>query len=254
VSEYWQAEEQSNVVNFLQELRDQGKIGLANCGEHIHSPHEAAWWLQWLEWESMWTNSPPPSDVITWNIWPQGVDLSIPQIAQTLSKGAAVVMLQEVSFHPGERRRIKSMLKAIGSEYWCVMEASQRVRAGQEELKAGVSKKNYSAPWVYAVVTFLHKDGPIRVDWARQYSKKTMRHMLLGRMSCLWAPRHSEPSMLVINIHQAESATLELQQHVWMALQGVRARYPEAQGIIGGEQCKPHEKGRRSVSSMCGCN
>jgi hypothetical protein len=118
------------------------------------------------------------------------------------------------------------------------MEASQRVRAGQEELKAGVSKKNYSAPWVYAVVTFLHKDvfkRPIRVDWAEQYWKKTMKHMLLGRMSCLWAPRHSEPPMLVINIYQAGSATLELQQHVWMILQGVRARYQEAQGILGGD-------------------
>jgi hypothetical protein len=39
VSEYWQAEEQSTGQKFLQELRDQGKIGLANCGEHIHSPH-----------------------------------------------------------------------------------------------------------------------------------------------------------------------------------------------------------------------
>jgi hypothetical protein len=31
--------------------------------------------------------------------------------------------------------------------------------------------------------------------------------MLQGRMSCLWAPRHSESPMLVINIHQAGSAT-----------------------------------------------
>ncbi len=147
-----------NIEKFLQELRDHGKIGLANCREHIQSPHEIAWWLQWLEWESMWISSPPPSDVITWNIGPQGVDLSLPQIAQALSKGAAVVMLKEVSFHPGERRRIKNMLKVIGPEYWCVMETSQRVRAGKEDLKVGVPTKNYAAPWVYAVATFLHKD------------------------------------------------------------------------------------------------
>jgi hypothetical protein len=149
-----------------------------------------------------------------------------------------VVMLQEVSFHPGERRRIKSILKTIGPEYWCVMETSQRVRAGQEELRVGVSKKNFASPWVYSVATFLHKDvfkRPIRVDWAGQYTRKTMKNMLLGRMYCLWAPRHSESPMLVVNIHQAGSATLELQQHVWMALQAVRARYPEAQGILGGD-------------------
>ncbi len=137
-----------------------------------------------------------------------------------------MVMLQEVSLHPRERRRIKSILKTIGPEYWCVMETSQRGRAGQKELKAGVSKKNFLSPWVYAVVTFLHKDvfkRPILVDWAGQYTRKTMKHMLLGRMSCLWVPRHSEPPMLVVNIHQAGSATLELQQQVWMALQAVRA-------------------------------
>jgi len=238
VSEYWQAEKHAQVQEFLQELREHGHIGLANRGEDNHSSHQLAWWLQWLEWEALWTTKPNQSDVITWNIGPQRVDLSFPQIEKTLSKGAAVVMLQEVSFHPGERRRVKSTFKKLGPEYWCVMEASQRVRAGQEELKAGVSKANYKAPWVYAVVTFLHKDvfkRPIRVDWAGQYTRKTMKHMLLGRMSCLWAPRHSESPMLVVNIHQAGSATVDLQQHVWVALQAVRAKYPEAQGIIGGD-------------------
>ena len=32
-------------------------------------------------------------------------------------KGAAVVMFQEVSFHPEERRRVKGILKKIGSDY-----------------------------------------------------------------------------------------------------------------------------------------
>jgi len=62
VSEYWHAEEDSNVPRFLQELREQGKIGLANNGEDIHSPHKAAWRIQWLEWESLWTNKPPEKD------------------------------------------------------------------------------------------------------------------------------------------------------------------------------------------------
>jgi hypothetical protein len=48
-----------------------------------------------------------------------------------------------------------------------------------------------------------------------------MKHMFMGRMSCLWAPRHKEAPMLIPNIHQAGSATPELQQQVWMALQGV---------------------------------
>jgi hypothetical protein len=238
VSEYWHAEQQSQGADFLHKLRDQGKVGLANRREKICANYEVAWWLQWLEWESLWECCPLQSDVITWNIGPQGVDLSFPLIAQTLSKGAAVVMFQEVSFHPEERRRVKGILKTIGSDYWCVMESSQRVRAGQEDCKVGASTKNFEAPWVYAVVTFLHKDvfkQPTHLDWAAQYSNKAMRHMLQGRMSCLWAPRHSESPMLVINIHQAGSATLELQQRMWMVMQGIRARYPDIQGIIGGD-------------------
>jgi hypothetical protein len=238
ISEYWLAEQQSKGADFLHKLRDQGKVGLANRREKLCSNYEEAWWLLWLEWESLWEYCPPQSDVITWNIGPQGVDLSFPLIAQTLSKGAAVVMFQEVSFHPEERRRVKGILKTIGSDYWCVMESSQRVRAGREDCKAGASTKNFEAPWVYAVVTFLHKDvfkQPTHLDWAAQYSNKAMRHMLQGRMSCLWAPRHSESPMLVINIHQAGSATLELQQRMWIAIQGIRARYPDIQGIIGGD-------------------
>jgi hypothetical protein len=238
ISEYWLAEQQSKGADFLHKLRDQGKVGLANRREKLCSNYEEAWWLLWLEWESLWEYCPPQSDVITWNIGPQGVDLSFPLIAQTLSKGAAVVMFQEVSFHPEERRRVKGILKTIGSDYWCVMESSQRVRAGREDCKAGASTKNFEAPWVYAVVTFLHKDvfkQPTHLDWAAQYSNKAMRHMLQGRMSCLWAPRHSESPMLVINIHQAGSATLELQQRMWIAIQGIRAKHPEIQGIIGGD-------------------
>jgi hypothetical protein len=48
--------------------------------------------------------------------------------------------------------------------------------------------------------------------------------------------------MLVINIHQAGSTMLELQQRMWMAMQGIRARYPDIQGIIGGE--RPWRTGR----------
>jgi hypothetical protein len=99
-----------------------------------------------------------------------------------------------------------------------------------------VSKRNYNAPWVYSVVTFLHKDlfkRPIRLDWTGQYTGKEMRHMLQGRMLWLWAPRHSEQPMLVVNIHQAGSADAELQQQVWLAVQeAMQARYPEAQGIV----------------------
>jgi hypothetical protein len=55
------------------------------------------------------------------------------------------------------------------------MEASHRVRAGRELLKAGMSKRNYNDPWVHSVVTFLHKNvfkRQIRLDRAGQYTNK----------------------------------------------------------------------------------
>ena len=102
-------------------------------------------------------------------------------------------------------------------------------------------------------VTFLHKDifrKPIRLDWAGQFTKKTMKHMLLGRMSCLWVQRHKEAPMLIANIHQAGSATPELQQQVWMALQGVRAQYPEAQGVLGGDSTQMHQVIERDIRQI----
>jgi hypothetical protein len=61
-------------MHFLQELREQGKIGLANWGEQLHSVLETEWWLQWLEWESLWATKTFPSDVVTWNIGPSGAN------------------------------------------------------------------------------------------------------------------------------------------------------------------------------------
>jgi hypothetical protein len=56
--------------------------------------------------------------------------------------------------------------------------------------------------------------------------------------------------MLVINIHQAGSATLELQQRMWMVMQGIRARYPDIQGIIGGPWRMPMAHGKDTLLAM----
>jgi len=69
-------------------------------------------------------------------------------------------------------------------------------------------------------------------------------------MSCLWVQRHKEAPMLIANIHQAGSATPELQQQVWMALQGVRAQYPEAQGVLGGDSTQMHQVIERDIRQI----
>ena len=41
--------------------------------------------------------------------------------------------------------------------------------------------------------------------------------------------------MLIFNIHQAGAGHAELHLRVWLALQAMRAKYPDAKGIIGGD-------------------
>ena len=61
VSAYWQAQDHSTMPHYLQGLREQGKIGLANWGEQLQSVLEIEWWLQWLEWESLWAKRDFPT-------------------------------------------------------------------------------------------------------------------------------------------------------------------------------------------------
>ena len=91
---------------------------------------------------------------------------------------------------------------------------------------------------MFAVVTYLHKDvfkRPIRLEWKGTYTRRELAHMLQGRVLCLWAPMQSGPPMLIFNIHQAGAGHAELQLRVWLALQAMRAKYPDAKGIIGGD-------------------
>ena len=53
ISEFWSIGTTEQHQHFLQQLCEQGKIGLANKGEDAVSKEDVAWWLQWLEWESL---------------------------------------------------------------------------------------------------------------------------------------------------------------------------------------------------------
>ena len=97
-------------------------------------------------------------------------------------------MLQEVSFHPGDRRRIKKQLQKLGPDYWCTMEMSHRKRTDEGRQDMDHSDRNWRVGWVFAVVTYLHKDvfkQPIRLEWKGTYTRRELAHMLQGRVLCL---------------------------------------------------------------------
>ena len=215
-----------------------GKVGLANKCEDVRGQGDLDWWMQWLEWEGLWQAPCETQEVITWNIGPTAVELSYNHITHALSKRASVVMLQEVAFHPGEHRRVRKKLQSLSPDYRCNMERSSRRRTGQEAGKEQPTARNWQSNWVYAVVTFLHRDvfkKPIRMEWKGGYKDKELSFMLQGRVLWLWAPRQDGTPMMIVNIHQASSKHAELQQSVWMALQAKHAEHPEVKGIIGGD-------------------
>ena len=238
VSEFWYSEDANQAAQFLQGLREMGKVGLANKCEDGRGQGDLDWWMQWLEWEGLWQAPCETQEVITWNIGPTAVELSYNHITHALSKRASVVMLQEVAFHPGEHRRVRKKLQSLSPDYWCNMERSSRRRTGQEAGKEQPTARNWQSNWVYAVVTFLHRDvfkKPIRMEWKGGYKDKELSFMLQGRVLWLWAPRQDGTPMMIVNIHQASSKHAELQQSVWMALQAKHAEHPEVKGIIGGD-------------------
>ena len=238
VSEFWCAEDANQAAQFLQGLREMGKVGLANKCEDGRGQEDLDWWMQWLEWEGLWHVPCETQEVITWNIGPTAVELSYNHITHALSKRASVVMLQEVAFHPGEHRRVRKKLQSLSPDYWCNMERSSRRRTGQETSSEQPTARNWQSNWVYAVVTFLHKDvfkKPIRMEWKGGYKDKELSFMLQGRVLWLWAPRQDGTPMMIVNIHQASSKHAQLQQSVWMALQAKHAEHPEVKGIIGGD-------------------
>ena len=65
------------------------------------------------------------ANVTTWNLSPLGYEYSRSQLQQLLTKGQAVVMVQEVRFPLGARQRVKNELKHLHPEYYCFLKAGK---------------------------------------------------------------------------------------------------------------------------------
>jgi hypothetical protein len=114
-----QAHKQGTVNYYLQSLRRQGHVGLANAGLAIlNAEDQSIWgqdrrqhqdqvtvWMAWLDWAVRFVRPSWEANVITWNLGPLGYEYSRTQLQQLLKEGQSVVMVQEVRFPLGNLTR-----------------------------------------------------------------------------------------------------------------------------------------------------
>jgi hypothetical protein len=129
-----QAHKQGTVNDYLQSLRQRGHVELAHAGltmlnvENtciLQGADAGQHWMAWLDWEVRFVRPSWEANVTTWNLGPLGYEYSRSQLQQLLTKGQAVVMVQEVRFPLEARQRVKNELKHLHPEYYCFLEAGK---------------------------------------------------------------------------------------------------------------------------------
>ena len=260
VSRFWQATREQWIPAYLQQLREAGHIDVANVGIsiffddsgrvartwHEHKGIEVEQWLIWLEMACMLTRQQEDTTVVTWNVGPLGYDASRAQIFSTLQQQFPIVMLQEVNFAPGHKRRIKREIRDSHEEYICIM--SDTWPGAELDKDAGSCPPQlHDKRKRHAVVTCLHRNVFKSVqqrEWMEGADSKEFKHMARGRVLWIDAVTWTGKAVRVINIHQATSSDPNLQQKVLLTLQSKLAASPNLPTILGGD-LNAHANGLR---------
>jgi len=147
VQDFWTAIKYGGVPEFLGRFRNRGHRLIARWGEEIllkTSGNQKTWssisgWEQW-QWqralESCQKWKPQTSltgHVISWNLGPLHLSAALPYIAQTMQKGAAVVLLQEVLIRKGTTVKVRRELRQTFPKYECYITAGRHVDVGNDE-------------------------------------------------------------------------------------------------------------------------
>ena len=132
--------------------------------------------MQWLEGECRYERQQERGNIASWNVGPEGYERSKEQIIHTLKKGHAIVMLQELSFPPGAKRRVKQELEKACPEYHFFLESSSDRASPESGVSAEYRKRHpgWHNGKNLAVATCLHK-GVFK-------SKRTQKGSLNGTM------------------------------------------------------------------------
>ena len=151
-------------------------------------------------------------------------------------------MVQEVSFPPGAEHRVRKERRRAGPDYMCLMEMGRHRGWEEAPCETTTGRHGWHSSKQYAVVTFLHRayfKTASKKEWNTADTRKGLRHMTEGRV--LWAEEQTHAGKLVhvVNVHQATSAQLELQQTVLRTLKGKLSRQPHATIMTGDFNADP---------------
>jgi len=265
VARAWEAMEKGTMDSFLQELRENGHVGLANAGvalflegqgkkrgaETKEAEGNKAGWMQWLEGECRYERKQVGGNIASWNVGPEGYERSKEQIIHTLKKGHAIVMLQEMSFPPGAKRRVKRELEKACPEYLVFLESSVDRTSPESGVSAEYSEchPGWHNGKNLAVATCLHRGvfkSARRVEWDTGAPKKKLKHMARGRVLWVEAVTRENQVLRVINLHQATSGHLDLQEYVQQTLKsGITKEHGLSRATIMGGDLNADPTGHR---------
>ena len=79
--------------------------------------------------------------MISWNLGPLHLSAALPYIAQTMQKGAAVVLLQEVLVRKGTKVKIRRELRQMFPKYECYISVGSHVDVENDGNDATLDKE-----------------------------------------------------------------------------------------------------------------
>ena len=137
VRDFWTAIEYGGVPEFLGRPRNRGHRLIARWGEEIlleTSCNQKVWssilgleqwqWQRSLKSCQKWKPQTSLTGIlISWNLGPLHLSVALPYIAQTMQKGAAIVLLQEVLIRKGTTVKVRRELSRCSQ---CTNALSQR--------------------------------------------------------------------------------------------------------------------------------
>ena len=162
------------------------------------------------------------------NLGPLHLSAALPYIAQTMQKGAAVVLLQEVRTRKGKTAKVRRELRQMFPMNECYIVAGSHVNVGNDENDRTLVEEYAPNKAQITVVTFLHQQvfrtNSLARTWYKPRDMSELEHMAQGRVLWLEAKTHDNVSISIVNVHQATAKRHDLQRQVTLLLRASFSR------------------------------
>jgi len=177
--------------------------------------------------------------VISWNLGLLHLSAVLPYIAQTMQKGSAVVLLQEVLICKRTTFRVRQELRQRFPKYVCYITAGSHVDVGNDENDRMLTEECTPSKARITIVTFLHKrvfqTNTLVRTWHKPHDMSALEHMAQGIVLWLEAKTHDNVSISIVNVRQATAKRHDLQRQVTYLLRAMMDAALMQWRIMGGD-------------------